>query len=249
MRRAFVIVSLAAHAAVAMSLMGAAKQQERRKAIQVAVAAAKKKAEPPKPPPAPPPKPRAAPKVVASAPRPAAVTEAPRPVARAAVATALAMSNDDAPGGIAVGGPAGGGGPGAGVAAPTRVASAVSSARTRRAREALGEGSAGGGDSAGGAGEAPCEEEPSKPVPVFKADLEYTVAAKTEGIEGKLKLRLTVAADGSVSDVEVLASVEPALDAVAVAAARQWRFTPAMRCGKPVAGGTYVLQKRYELTD
>jgi protein TonB len=188
--------------------------------------------------------------VVASAPKPAAVTEAPKPVARAAVATALAMSNDDAPGGIALGGPAGGGGPGAGgVAAPTRVASAVSSARTRRTREALGQGNAGGGDPAGGAGEAPCEEEPSKPVPVSKAELEYTVAAKTEGIEGKLKLRLTVAADGSVSDVEVLASVEPALDAVAVAAARQWRFTPAMRCGKPVAGGTYVLQKRYELTD
>ena len=249
MKRTTVIVSLAVHAGVAMALMTSAERGERRRAIQVAVAAEKKKAEPPKPPPPPPPKPRQAPRVVASATKPAAVTEAPKPVARAAVATALAMSNDDAPGGIALGGQSGGGGPSAGTAAPTRVASAVSSARTKRAREALGEGNAGGGDSAGGGGEAPCTEEPSKPVPVSKTDLEYTVAAKTEGIEGKLKLRLTVAADGSVSDVEVLASVEPALDAVAVAAARQWRFTPALRCGKPVAGGTYVLQKRYELTD
>jgi protein TonB len=245
-----IIVSLAVHAGVAVSLMSAAQQGEKRKAIQVAVAAAKKKAEPPKPPPPPPPKPRQAPRVVASAPKPAAVTEAPKPVARAApVATALAMSNDDAPGGIALGGPSGGGGPSAGAAAPTRVASAVSSGRTKRAREALGAGTTGAGESAAGAGEAPCEEEPTKPVPVFRADFEYTVAAKTEGIEGKIKVRFTVAADGSVSDVEVLTSVDPALDQVAVSAARQWRFTPAMRCGKPVAGGTYVFQKRYELTD
>jgi protein TonB len=246
-QRATVIVSLAVHAGVAVSLMSAAQQGERRKAIQVAVAAEKKKAEPPKPPPPAPPKPRQAPRVVASAAKPAAVTEAPRPVARAPVATALAMSNDDAPGGVALGGPSGGGGPSAGTAAPTRVASAVSSARTRRAREALGEGNA--GSAAGEGGEAPCTEEASKPKPVSMTDLEYTVAAKTEGIEGKLRLRLTVAADGSVSDVEVLASVEPALDAVAVAAARQWRFTPAMRCGKPVAGGTFLLNKLYELTD
>jgi periplasmic protein TonB len=251
-RRATVIVSLVIHAGVAVSLMGAATQGERRKAISVAVADAskKKKAEPPKPPPAPRPIARHAPKVVATAAKPAAVIEAPRPAARAAVATALAMSNDDAPGGIALASAGGGGAPSGAGSAPQRVASAVSSARTRRAREALGGGNAGtGAGEAGGGGDAPCAEEPSKPVPVFKADLEYTVAAKTEGIEGKLKLKLTVAADGSVSDVEVLASVEPALDAVAVAAARQWRFTPALRCGRPVAGGSYVLQKRYELTD
>ena len=86
-------------------------------------------------------------------------------------------------------------------------------------------------------------------MPVSKTDFEYTVAAKTEGIEGKIKVRFTVAADGSVPDVEVLKGLEPALDAVAVSAARQWRFTPAMRCGKPVAGGTYVFQKTFELTD
>ena len=56
----------------------------------------------------------------------------------------------------------------------------------------------------------PCNEEPTKPVPVAKVDLEYTVAAKTEGVEGKIKLKLIVAADGSVSDVEVLQSVEAA---------------------------------------
>jgi len=244
-KRATVIVSAAIHAGVAMSLMGAAQHGEKRKAISVAVTDAKKKA--PKPPPPPPPPPvHHAPRVVASVPKAAPVAAPPpRPAPVHAVETALAMSNDDAPGGIALAPHAAA--PAA--AAPARVASAVSSARTRRAREALGAGPNLGETGGGGAADEPCAEEPSKPVPVFKADLEYTVAAKTEGIEGKLKLKITVAADGSVSDVEVLASVEPALDAVAVAAARQWRFKPAMACGKPVAGGTYVLQKRYELTD
>ena len=77
----------------------------------------------------------------------------------------------------------------------------------------------------------------------------YTDEARRRSIEGDVLLEIVVNKDGSVTDVEVLASVEPALDQVAVAAARQWRFKPAMACGKPVAGGTYVLQKRYELTD
>src|SRR5581483_4547407 len=235
-----------------MSLVGAARETNRRKAISVAVAEARKKAEPKKPPPPPPPpKPKhIAPKVVASAPKPAAINAAPKaaPAPRVIAESALTMSNDDAPEGIALGsGPGGGGGPSGPAAAPAKVASAVSSARTRRTREALGEGASAGGDSTGG--DAPCNEEPTRPVPVFKTEIEYTAAARAEGIEGKLKLRLTVAADGSVSDVEVLASVEAALDASAVAAAKLWRFKPATACGKPIAGGTYVLQQRFELTD
>ena len=244
MRRATVVISFLVHAGVATALMTAAVKGERRKAISVAVTEARKKAEPKPPPPPPPvPRPRQAPRVVASVTKAAPVAAAPRAAPRA-VATALAMSNDDAPGGIALA-PRGA----AITVAPVRVASAVSSARTRRAREGLGDGSTGPGESAAGGGDGPCTEEPTKPVPVSRTDLEYTAAAKTEGIEGKLKLKLTVAADGSVSDVEVLSSVEVALDQVAVAAARQWRFKPAMACGKPISGGTYVLQKRYELTD
>src|SRR6185369_11118481 len=128
-------------------------------------------------------------------------------------------------------------------AAPAKVASAVSSSRTKRVREALGEGPAAG---SGATGEAPCTEEPTKPAPVSKTEIEYTAAARAEGIEGKLKLRFIVAADGSVSDVEVLASVEPALDAAAVAAAKLWRFRPAMACGKPIDGGTYIYSQRFE---
>jgi protein TonB len=244
-KRATIIVSAVIHAGVAVSLMGAAQRGEKHKAISVAVSDAKKK-EKPKPPPPPPPPPRRAPRVVASVPK-AAPVEAPPPKAAPAkaVETALALSNDDAPGGIALA-PAGAA---AAAAAPARVASAVSSSRTRRAREALGAGPNLGESGGGGSFDEPCNEEPTKPVAVYRVDLEYTAAARTEGIEGKIKLKVTIAADGSVSDVEVLSSVEPALDAVAVAAARQWRFKPAMACGKPVAGGTFIMSKTYELTD
>jgi TonB family protein len=230
-----------------MALMNAAEKKLRHKAISVAVTGEKKK-EPKKPPPPPPVVHKAAPKVVATAPKPVAVTAAPKaaPAPRAVAETALAMSNDDAPGGIALAGfaprPAA-----AAAAAPAKVASAVSSSRTRRAREGLGDGQPGAGE--GAAGEAPCNEEPTKPAPVFKTEIEYTAAARSEGIEGKLKLRLIVAADGSVSEVEVMSSVEAALDAAAVAAAKLWRFRPAMLCGKPVAGGTYIFSQRFELTD
>lgn len=54
-------------------------------------------------------------------------------------------------------------------------------------------------------------------------------------------LLVDVAADGSVTDVEV-ERAEPAgvFDAAAVAAARQWRFQPAMEEGRAVPGRVRV---------
>jgi protein TonB len=94
-----------------------------------------------------------------------------------------------------------------------------------------------------------CDEEATKPAVVYKTDIEYPAAAKADGVEGKLKLKLTIGADGSVTDVEVVGSVEPGLDAAAVAVVKQWRFKPALRCGRPVAGGTFVVARTFELTD
>jgi TonB family protein len=125
-------------------------------------------------------------------------------------------------------------------AAPTKVASIDSEQRKRRVHE-IGPG--------GPVAEEHCTEEPSKPEPVFKTEIEYTAAARAEGIEGKLKLKVVVGGDGSVLSVEVLSSVSPELDAAAVAAVKRWRFRPAMACGKPIAGGTYVLARRFELGD
>jgi protein TonB len=168
------------------------------------------------------------------------VAEAPTPTAKAAplpVAMDLAMSNDDIGDAVAI--------PVAPrqvqAVAPTKVASMDAEPRRRRVHE-LGPG-----------GPIPtderCGDEPSKPEPLFKTEIEYTAAARAEGIEGKLKLRVVVGADGSVASVEILSSVSPELDAAAVAAVKRWRFKPAMACGKPVAGGTYVLARRFELGD
>jgi protein TonB len=232
-----VVVSLVVHGAVAFVLLTRAETKARHRAISVAVASAeKKKPAPPKP--APPPPPRVA--KVSAAPRVAPKIEAPDPEpVKAAVAAprtvAVAMSNADlAPGGIALPGT-----PKVASAAPVKVASVEPGAPRRRLHEPGSPNQA----------EEACDEEPSKPAVVYKTDIEYTAAAKAEGVEGKLKLKLVIGADGSVTDVEVVASVEAGLDAAAVAAVKQWRFKPALKCGKPVAGGTFVVARTFELTD
>lgn len=235
-----IVISGALHVGLATGLVAVAQNREvRRRAISVAVQNEKKK-EAPKPKPA-------APKPIAKAapPKPAAPTPAaaPAPAARAAaatpVATNLAMGNSD--------GDSGDVGPGIGLhgrapaaaPAPVKTASAISEARTKRAQQEAG----------GGAADAPCEEEPTKPEPVVKTEINYGVypQAQQDGIEGKLKIRFTVSETGEVVQVDVLQGIDPGLDAAVVAAAKTWRFKPAMACGKPVAGGTYVFAARFEL--
>jgi TonB family protein len=233
-----VILSAVLHVGLAAGLVAMAQNREvKRRAIQVAVTGEKKKEAKPKPPP--PPKPiarTAAPPRAAVTPPPSA---GPAHVARSApVATNLAMGNA-ASGSLDIG-------PGIGLhgraepaaaPAPVKVASAISESRTRRMQQ-----EAAGGD-------APCNEEPTKPEPVFKTEINYGVypQAQQDGIEGKLKLRFTVSETGEVTKVDVLAGIDPGLDAAVVAAAQRWRFKPAMACGKPIAGGTYVFAARFEL--
>ena len=249
MKKATVIISVIIHSGVAVALLTASQHkasgknffvqmtEEKRKEIKEKEKE-KAKVAPPKPKvakvdrPAEP-KPTAAPKV-------APVAEAPTPVAKSApepVAMDLAMSNEDIGDAVAI--------PvvvrTAQAAAPTKVASMDAEPRRRRVHE-LGPGGPMPSDER-------CADEPSKPEPVFKTEIEYTAAARAEGIEGKLKLRVVVGADGAVVSVEILSSVSPELDAAAVAAVKHWRFKPAMACGKPVAGGTYVLARRFELGD
>jgi TonB family protein len=97
--------------------------------------------------------------------------------------------------------------------------------------------------------EAPCLEEVTKPAPIFRPDLPYTDEARKSGIEGRLRLKITIGADGAVSKVDVIKSVDPGLDAAAVVAAQKWRFKPGMRCGKAVGGATYIIEQVFELGD
>jgi protein TonB len=238
MRVHMIVISAALHVGLASGLLAVAQKREmRRRAISVAVTDEKKKEAKPKPPPPPKPIVHAPPKV---APQVAKADTAPAPIAKAApiaaapVATSLAMSNDDAGPGIGLYGRA----PAAKAApAPAKVASAITERRTHRTEEQ--------------AGEEPCNEEPTKPEPIFKVELNYSLhpQAQADGIEGKFRARLTVAANGEVSNVEVQASVEPAFDSALVAALKTWRFKPAMACGKPVNGGTWIVARTFELGD
>jgi TonB family protein len=236
-RTATVIVSVGLHVGLAVGLVAVAQKRElRRHAISVAVTEEKKKVKPVKPPA--PPRPIARP----AAAKPVAMAKVEAPVAVAHVAAApmvtnLSMSNA----GLDVG-------PGIGLegraakpaaAAPVKVASALSEARTRRTQEEA------------GSPDAPCAEEPTKPEAVVKTPIDYTLypQAQADGTEGKFKARLTVDASGEVSSVEVVTGVDPGLDAAIVAALQHWRFKPAMACGKPIAGGTFVVTRTFELGD
>lgn len=69
----------------------------------------------------------------------------------------------------------------------------------------------------------------------------YPLDAMDQGISGKVVLEIEVAADGTATDVTVVQSrPQGVFDAASIAAARQWRFTPARRDGLAVAGKVRV---------
>jgi protein TonB len=226
-----VIISAGVHVAIGWSLMHAEEQRKLRKPTDVTVSDEKKKeVKKEKPPPPKPPSPPAAPKPAAH-PQPVAAVVAPLPTTLPAAAQAAAVSDlhfsNDGPG-LEVG-------TGAKVQKPT-------SAEPVRARPVAAKPPPPPKETA-----TECTEEATKPVPVVKTNPEYTDAARAAGIEGRLVVRVYVGADGSVTKVEVVSSVEPALDAAAIATIQKWRFTPAMKCGKGVDGGVFVFAQRFEL--
>ena len=86
-------------------------------------------------------------------------------------------------------------------------------------------------------------------MPVQRSEIEYTQEARSNNVEGRLVVRITVGADGSVIKVEVMQKLDPQLDAAVIAAVKGWVFKPSMRCGKPMAGGVYTMAKDFELSD
>jgi TonB family protein len=75
------------------------------------------------------------------------------------------------------------------------------------------------------------------PLVITEVRAGYTPAAMAARIEGSVLLDAVVEADGSVSDVAVVKSLDQqhGLDAEAIAALRQWQFKPGLREAKPVA--------------
>ncbi|MBU0508671.1 energy transducer TonB [bacterium] len=73
------------------------------------------------------------------------------------------------------------------------------------------------------------------PAPATAISPKYPEAARKEGITGMVLVKISIAADGSVTRTEIAQSVRKDLDQAAVEALTTARWTPAQKDGKPVA--------------
>jgi protein TonB len=235
-----VIVSALIHVVVFGVALSISQGRSQRRATSIAVVGEKKKAEPKKEPPKPKPMLASArPEAVHPLVAPRAETARPTSVApeAAPVDTGLQMSNDDTGPGIAIGPPLD---KKPGAAAPPPPEKRAPGVKREKAIAPKSDNPE----------SDDCTEAPSKPVPVQRPnEIEYTQEARAGGVEGRLILKITVGADGAVLKVEVVSSVDPALDAAAIAAVKTWVFKPSMRCGKVMGGATFTLARRFELGD
>jgi len=74
----------------------------------------------------------------------------------------------------------------------------------------------------------------TKPVPLSRPTPRYTESARANGIQGSVLVRVLVGEDGNVKSVRVVRGLPDGLTEEAITAARQTKFKPAMRDGKPV---------------
>ena len=75
------------------------------------------------------------------------------------------------------------------------------------------------------------------PTVIKEVKPDYTDQAKAARIQGTVWLKTVVQADGDVGNVQVTRSLDTefGLDNEAVKAAKQWKFKPGTKDGKPVA--------------
>src|SRR5262249_50380370 len=68
---------------------------------------------------------------------------------------------------------------------------------------------------------------------IHRVEPVFPEEAKRKGIQEFVRMRVTVAQDGTVKVVEIV-SGDPELVDAAKQAVMQWRYTPFMNCGRPV---------------
>jgi protein TonB len=73
------------------------------------------------------------------------------------------------------------------------------------------------------------------PNPVSRPAPSYAFDMRHDEIEGKVTVTFTVSAKGDVEDAAVVSSTEKAFEHAALAAVRQWKFTPATKDGVAVS--------------
>lgn len=230
-------LSFALHAGIAAGLVALPKHVTT-KTTMVGVLEKKKKEDKKEPlednEPPPKPAPIEAPKRAPAKPKPAVENTPPQaaapPPAAAAPAAAHAVLNALPSLGISM---AGGTGPG--IAVPT---GPVGEGPAARPVEAARPAPRPAGDD--------CTEKATKPKPASGVPQpEYTSSARSAGVEGKVRVQIQVDESGAVTSAQVTSGLGYGLDEAALAVARKLRFSPAMRCGKPVAA-SFALSFRFE---
>jgi periplasmic protein TonB len=87
----------------------------------------------------------------------------------------------------------------------------------------------------GCAGDGPVTDWDQAPKRLRQVVPVYPHEAFVTKVQGTVVLEILIDARGRVADARVVQTLTPALDAAALAAVRQWTFTPAFRRGRPVA--------------
>jgi TonB family protein len=88
--------------------------------------------------------------------------------------------------------------------------------------------------------------EVTPPALLHRIEPEYTADARAKGLEGVTTLYAEVTSDGCAANIKVIQSLDPGLDANAIAAVKQWRFRPGKRDGKAVKVAA-TIEVRFEL--
>jgi len=231
------VASVAVHVLAfgGLSAMKKADLGTQRVAVMMSSAKKKQKPKPPEPP-----KPIEAPKEMLQHPLAAPKAAPPPPVAPpdpvAAAHPALAAMPDF---GISL---SGNGGPGGGgIAVPMGGgASPVAPAAVHKEKVF------------GGAAERPtaaaddCQEDIVKAKPQGFVQPTYTDDARAAGIEGRVRVEVTIDASGRVLGTKIVSGLGHGLDESAIAAAKRMSFNAATRCGKGVQS-TFVISTRFVL--
>ena len=99
-----------------------------------------------------------------------------------------------------------------------------------------GQGSGIGEGSGGGTGGGPFRPGSGVTPPSLLREVkpDYTEEARSRGVEGDVVMEIVVRRDGSVGEVRLLQGLGHGLDARAMEAVRDWRFSPGKRRGVPV---------------
>lgn len=229
------LVSFGAHGVLALGV-ATLKGTRPSENVTVAVVETTKKTPPP---PAPPPPPlpakdeprRVEAKAKVAAPKPAPAAAEPPPVAAAAAPAGDALPDF----GLALTG--GGGGGGLAVPVGNARSAPVSSAQAPVAKKVLAP--------APTSADA-CSEPPVKAKALTLSQPAFTREAREANVSGKVRVEVTVDANGHVTSARVLEGLGYGLDEAALAAARAATFEASTRCGKPVSS-TFVIGMRFSL--